>query len=66
MPVGHHCEVVSVGDETQGSKHGPLRYTACDWKICCGVSGMDERLSPVTCLQCFDAVGWAAGKASSL
>jgi len=22
--------------------------TACDWKICCGVTGVDERLSPVT------------------
>jgi len=36
VPVGHGCEVVSVGNETQGSKHGPLGYTARDWKICCG------------------------------
>jgi len=38
----HGCEVVSVGDETQGSKHGRLRYTAGDWKIGCGVTGVDE------------------------
>jgi len=36
--LGHGCEVVSVGEETQGSKHGPLRYTACDWKTGCGVA----------------------------
>jgi len=48
VPVGHRCEVVSVGAETEGSKHGPLGYTACDWKICCGVAGVNERLSPVT------------------
>jgi len=26
----------------KGAKHGPLRYTACDWKIGCGVTGVDE------------------------
>ena len=42
MLLGHSCEIVSVGDETQESKHGPLAYTACDWKIGCGVTGVDE------------------------
>ena len=27
VPLGHRCEVVSVGDETQGSKRGPLHVT---------------------------------------
>ena len=54
----HDCEVVSVGDETQWSKHGPL--TACDWKIGCGVTGVDEWPSPVTEVQ------WQRGTASAL
>jgi len=29
-------------------QHGLLRYTAADWKIGCGVTGVDEWLSPVT------------------
>jgi len=39
-------------------------------KLCSSVSGrlypVPEDMPSVLCIQCFDAVGWAAGRASSL
>jgi len=36
------------------------------WMFVCDVYRVKERLQCFSCLQCFDTVGWAAGRASGL
>jgi len=57
-----YCRMFSVNDILKISRHSMKSGQRREWSGIFGHMVMDS----VICLQCFDAVGWAAGSASSL